>query len=61
MILIGESGSTKTKWTLVSQSNIENLSTTIGLNPNFVPIELIEEAISKTRESISCCQTSRSD
>ena len=46
MILIAESGGTKTNWCAVSGSEETGIVPTIGLNPNFVSKETIREVVS---------------
>jgi len=46
MILIAESGGTKTNWCAVSGSEETGIVPTIGLNPNFVSKETIREVLS---------------
>ena len=46
MILIAESGVTKTNWCAVSGSEETGIVPTIGLNPNFVSKETIREVVS---------------
>jgi glucosamine kinase len=47
MILIAESGGTKTQWCGVSKMYETDIITTIGLNPNFVSQETIKDTIRK--------------
>lgn len=46
MILIAESGGTKTNWCAVSDSGETGIIPTIGLNPNFVSKDTIREVLS---------------
>lgn len=45
MILLADSGSTKTEWILIDQGKIKLVVETIGLNPYFVSPEAIEKAL----------------
>ena len=45
MIVIADSGSSKTSWVIVHQNKVLREWTTIGLNPNFVPKTSIRETI----------------
>lgn len=45
MILLADSGSTKTEWILIDQGKIKLQLETIGLNPYFVSPQAIEKAI----------------
>ncbi|MEG2337158.1 MAG: hypothetical protein RSC04_05405 [Bacteroidales bacterium] len=47
MLLLADSGSTKTDWCLISKSGDEKYFQTIGLNPYFVDESMVDEILSK--------------
>ena len=54
MILIAESGSTKTDWVLIDESNEKQYFKTIGFNPFFHSTDLIVSTVQKNKELIAC-------
>ena len=53
MILIAESGSTKTDWVLIDESNEKQYFKTIGFNPFFHSTDLIVSTVQKNKELIA--------
>ena len=53
MILIAESGSTKTDWVLIDESNKKHYFKTIGFNPFFHPTDFIISTISLNKDLIA--------
>jgi glucosamine kinase len=53
MILIADSGSTKTQWIIADKGKeIQSIITT-GMNPNFIPEEVIDSIISSIKENLT--------
>ncbi len=58
MILIAESGSTKTDWVLIENNkNTLNISTS-GFNPNYFPVEILDQGVAEIAASTSANQVS---
>ena len=53
MILIAESGSTKTDWVLIDESNEKQYFKTIGFNPFFHSTDLIVSTVQKNAELVA--------
>ncbi len=51
MILIADSGSTKTNWSLISSENVNSYHS-IGLNPHFASLAAVKEEIQQVFENI---------
>ena len=55
MVLIADSGSTKTHWRLLDGDHIEQHET-IGLHPSFSDEEVLKSVISPLARKISSCE-----
>ena len=56
MILIAESGSTKTDWVLINESNEKQYFKTIGFNPFFHSTDLIVSTIQNNVDLVAYCE-----
>jgi len=53
MIIIAESGSTKTDWVVLKEGRQINALTTAGFNPNYFKPEVLEKSVGEVSENLN--------
>ncbi len=53
MIIVAESGSTKTHWVVIQENEVVHTAESTGFNPNYYPSQVLEEAAAGLAKTIS--------